>query len=307
VALALFGVCRALDCSFSEIYPRQYIVYKAEDSDFDLDGKLDEAAWESVPFTADFVDINTTTVPHFRTSAKIRYTDNYLYIGAVLQETAVWGNISWTCHCLNSSQDQVIFHDNDFEIFTDPDGSTHYYKEFEMNVNSATWDLCLDKPYWDSGNENSSRVFGQHGFDMQHMHSSMKAQAFTDGGINDPARPATFWSVEVALPLHGLAVNNSVTVPPKPGQFWRINFSRVEWNTKVVNGKYQKDPKCQSCPVPGGPHEDNWVWSPQGVVDMHRPERWGMLQFSESKPNATKPVRNPEWTVGGMCAVPISG
>jgi ketosteroid isomerase-like protein len=30
------------------------------------------------------------------------------------------------------------------------------------------------------------------------------------------------------------------------------------------------------------PHsrEDNWVWSPIGIVDMHRPERWGFVQFS---------------------------
>ena len=33
-------------------------------------------------------------------------------------------------HCLNSTEDQVIFHDNDFEIFTNPDGTTHYYKEY---------------------------------------------------------------------------------------------------------------------------------------------------------------------------------
>ena len=27
------------------------------------------------------------------------------------------------------------------------------------------------------------------------------------------------------------------------------------------------------------PKEDNWVWSPQGLVDMHVPERWGVVQF----------------------------
>jgi hypothetical protein len=30
--------------------------------------------------------------------------------------------------------------------------------------------------------------------------------------------------------------------------------------------------------------EDNWVWSPQGVVDMHRPETWGYVQFSTAAP-----------------------
>ena len=26
--------------------------------------------------------------------------------------------------------------------------------------------------------------------------------------------------------------------------------------------------------------ENNWVWSPQGVIDMHHPEHWGFLQLS---------------------------
>lgn len=60
-------------------------------------------------------------------------------------------------------------------------------------------------------------------------------------------------------------------MPPKDGDQWRINFSRVEWDTIIENGKYLK--------VKGKP-EHNWVWSPQGVIDMHRPERWGYLQFS---------------------------
>ena len=33
---------------------------------------------------------------------------------------------------------KVIFHDNDFEIFLDADGSNHNYKEFEMNALNQT-------------------------------------------------------------------------------------------------------------------------------------------------------------------------
>ena len=45
--------------------------------------------------------------------------------------------------------------------------------------------------------------------------------------------------------------------------------------------------------------EDNWVWSPQGVIDMHRPERWGYVQFSTAatgqaafRPDPTGPARD---------------
>ena len=55
------------------------------------------------------------------------------------------------------------------------------------------------------------------------------------------------------------------------GAVWRMNFSQVEWRIEVVDGQYQKL---------RGLKEDNWVWSPQGVINMHMPEKWGYVQFS---------------------------
>ena len=51
----------------------------------------------------------------------------------------------------------MIFADNDYEVFINPDGSTHNYKEFEMNARGAWWDLALIAPYENGGYENSSR------------------------------------------------------------------------------------------------------------------------------------------------------
>jgi hypothetical protein len=81
------------------------------------------------------------------------------------------------------------------------------------------------------------------------------------------------WSVEIAWPWKGLAELTARRTPPRDGDQWRINFSRVEWQHEVVGGKYRKVK---------GKREDNWVWSPQGVIDMHRPEQWGYLQFSNA-------------------------
>lgn len=72
--------------------------------------------------------------------------------------------------------------------------------------------------------------------------------------------------------------------PPK-GDYWRMDFSRVEYQVNKVGNHYEKT----SAPC------DNWVWSPIGVVDMHNPDRWGMLQFSTEKPGKAKAVPNPEW------------
>jgi hypothetical protein len=54
------------------------------------------------------------------------------------------------------------------------------------------------------------------------------------------------------------------------GDSWRMNFSRVEWQIESSGQQYRK--------VPRKP-EDNWVWSPQGLINMHVPDRWGYVEF----------------------------
>ena len=172
-------------------------------------GSLEDEGWANVPFTEDFLDISTSnTIPKFKTKAKIRWDDSFLYVGAVLEETQIWANITSTCHCIDANEDQVIYHDNDFEIFIDPNGDTHYYKEYEMNALNATWDLLINKPYNDGGYENSSRVYGSQGFDMQ---SELYSAVLLGGSVNDPSMVDKFWSIEVALPLSQLAYNESGT------------------------------------------------------------------------------------------------
>jgi len=51
----------------------------------------------------------------------------------------------------------------------------------------------------------------------------------------------------------------------------------VEWQVSVANGRYVKVTKPGTdTPLP----ERNWVWSPQGAINMHMPERWGYVHFS---------------------------
>lgn len=68
------------------------------------------------------------------------------------------------------------------------------------------------------------------------------------------------------------------TAPPKNGAQWRINFSYVEWLVVVVDGKYQK--------VLGAPPR-NWVWSSMWTINMHLPERWGYVQWSDAPVNTS--------------------
>jgi hypothetical protein len=272
-------------------YPRQYVAYKARTAPV-IDGRLDEPFWEEVGFSESFVDISTSTKPWLDTKVKIRWDDEWLYVGAKVSDPNVWANITYTCHCLNSTEDQIIFHGNDFEVFVDADGTTRWYKEFEINAANADWDLLLDRPYENNGYENSTRVFGSKGFDMV---PPLVSATYTDGVLNDPSSKPTFWSVEIAFPMYKLAYHTTASLPVKPGEYWRINFSRVEWAVKIVDNKYWLEPSCQSCPTPGQNTCDNWVWSPMYAIDMHHPEMWGFLQFADDKVNQTSPKKNEQW------------
>ncbi len=252
--------------------PKGYVAYRPAEP-ITIDGKLDDKAWKAVPWTDAFVDIegDRKPRPRYQTRAKMLWDDQYLYIGAQLDEPHVWATLI--------AHDAVIFQDNDFEIFIDPDGDNHEYYEIEINALNTEWDLFLGKPYRDGGPAvNAWEIPG------------LKTAVHVQGTLNDARDTDRFWSVEFAIPWKALAKYAHRPAPPHDGDQWRIDFSRVEWQHEVREGKDHKVP---------GTHEDNWVWSPQGVVDMHRPETWGYVQFSTAQPGSVSfqpdragPIRN---------------
>jgi hypothetical protein len=252
--------------------PKGYVCYRAT-TPIQIDGGLLDQAWTAAPWTDAFVDIegDSRPRPRFRTRAKMLWDDTYLYVAALLDEPHVWGTVA--------QHDAVIFHDNDFEIFIDPDGDNHEYYEIEINALNAEWDLFLSKPYRDHGTAcNEWEIPG------------LKKAVHVNGTLNNPTDTDTSWSVELALPWQALAKYAHRPTPPEDGDQWRMNFSRVEWQHDRRDGSYRKVPKKP---------EDNWVWSPQGVIDMHRPERWGYVQFSTAaagratyQPEPAAPLRD---------------
>ena len=237
--------------------PKGYVCYRAR-APIQLDGRLDDDAWEASPWTDAFVDIegDVRPRPRFRTRAKMLWDDSYFYVAALLEEPHVWGTLT--------RHDSVIFHDNDFEIFIDPDGDNQEYYEIEINALNTEWDLFLKKAYRDGGPA----------LDEWEI-PGLKTAVHVSGTLNNATDVDTAWSVEIAIPWKALAEYAHRPTPPRDGDQWRVNFSRVEWRHEIINEQYCKVPNTR---------EDNWVWSPQGVVDMHRPERWGYVQFSTALP-----------------------
>ena len=232
--------------------PNRYTCVRAA-APLHIDGRLDDAAWKRAPWTAYFVDIEGAAKPRprFRTRAKMLWDDEYLYIGAELEEPHVWATLT--------QHDSVIFRDNDFEVFLNPSGDGRNYFEFEINALNTSWDLFLAKPYREGGKADDSWEI-----------PGLKTAVAVRGTINKLRDRDRRWSVEIAIPWTAYASRAPVR-RPAPGETWRINFSRVEWQIDTSDGTYRKVP---------GTKEDNWVWSPQGLINMHVPDRWGYVTFA---------------------------
>jgi hypothetical protein len=218
-----------------------------------VDGRLDEAAWKQAPFTDLFVDIegDRKPRPRFATRAKMLWDNQYFYVAAEMEEPHVWATL--TAH------DSVIFHDNDFEVFIDPNGDTLEYYEFEINALNTGWDLFLNKPYRHGGKADN-------GWEIPGLKTAVSVR----GTLNNPSDRDEGWTVEMAFPWKVLGEFAHKPAPPRRGDEWRVNFSRVEWQHQVRDGRHEKIK---------GLKEDNWVWSPQGIINMHVPEKWGIVRF----------------------------
>ena len=134
-----------------------------------------------------------------------------------------------------------------------------------MNALNTVWDLMLVKPYRDGGPAlNAWDIAGLKSADPPARHA------------NRPGDKDEGWSIEIAMPWKILKEAAPGQRPPTARRTMarellpRAMVARREGRqVREADGR-----KGQLLP------ENNWVWSPQGAINMHMPERWGYVQFS---------------------------
>jgi hypothetical protein len=278
-----------------DLFPSFYVAQRAPLSFFQqIDGDLTKSAWEKVPWSAAFGDIQgddapDSSIPPALTQFKALWDDDHIYIGALLHPSDAFNT-----HAHFDQRNSPIFQtDSDFEVFVDWFGTNHNYKELEVNALNTVWNLMLNKPYLNGGVEHSGRVATDTADPLYYeVHRQKTAVRVLEGDLNDNVTGAgALWSVEIALAFSDLNVTttaasntkeegstgtstSSISRPstklkssPSSGSHVRINFSRVELQGDI-----------------------NWTWQPQrvysalqhkyqGQVNMHLPESWGYLVF----------------------------
>lgn len=256
------------------LYPRSYVAQRTSVPLIDhIDGNLDKEVWSKIPWSELFDDIRgEADAPEderpkssCRTRFKALWDDDHIYIGAILES-------DFTTEAHFTQRNSPIYHtDSDFEVFMDPLGECQYYKEFEMNAINTVWNLMLDKPYADNGQEHSGRIAKPGDENYYEVFNQKTAAKVIKGNLNDPGAGA-MWTVEIAMSYKDLLAHvPTSSKSPSVGSMWRINFSRVEKKGKI-----------------------NWTWQPQiawdahmrrfkGYVDMHRPDAWGYIVFGSEE------------------------
>ncbi|HJR99514.1 MAG TPA: carbohydrate-binding family 9-like protein [Flavobacterium sp.] len=270
VVFSIFSLVGYSQSKKKTIIPKTYVAAKTT-TPIVIDGEGSDASWNKVDWTDLFEDIENDVKPKYATKVKMLWDETNYYILAKIEEPHVWATLK--------QRDTIIFYNNDFEVFIDPDGDTFNYYELEINALNTAWDLFLSKPY----RENDLVVLNDWNI------TGLKSAVKINGTINNPNDTDEDWMLEIAIPWAAYQKSNGEDNVPRDN-FWRVNFSRVNWQHSIVDGKYErkKDAKGKFL------SEYNWVWSPQGVINMHEPEKWGYVYFSSKEGNNTFTIPQDE-------------
>lgn len=248
---------KGLENLFTE--PKSYTLFHAENP-IKIDGFLNEKAWTDAPWTDYFIDIEgeSKPAPDYKTRVKMIWDNQFLYIAAQMEEPHIWAN--------PKPKDDIIFKDNVFKIFIDPDNNMNDDFEIQINPLNIMLFLVMNKPYRDGGKTVS-------GWEPTGYQSAV----YIKGTLNNSLDTDKEWVVEIALPLAALGLN-----PEKQTSAFRINFLRTGFDFNIKDGVYSKalDANGKSFP----PHYTSWT--SQGIINMHYPERWAYGIFSKENPNS---------------------
>lgn len=236
--------------------PKSYTLFRAS-APLNIDGDLDEKSWLDAPWTEYFIDIegNLKPSPAYKTRVKMLWDENYLYVAAELEEPHLWAN--------NQPEKDIIFRDNVFKIFIDPDNNMNDDFEIQINPQNKMLFLIMNKPYRDAGTPIT-------GWNPIGYKSGVKLL----GTINNSGDTDKGWLAEIAIPLAALKFD---PLNSKQNTNFRINFLRTNFDFIVKEGVYSKAMDNNGKAFP--PHYS--CFTPQGIINMHYPERWAYTVFSD--------------------------
>lgn len=195
---------------------------------------MDEPGWSATKTVGPFVRNRDGATVGNVTEAKVLYDERFVYLAFRVGDENIWATMR--------RRDEHLWHEEVVEVFLQADPRVPNYIELEVNPLGTLLDIYLldrrkNLPY---GSWNSAGISW-----------AVQVDGSVDGQPGDRG-----WSCEIALPLEDVVTAPSL--PPRPGDRWRMNLYRVE-----------------SKPEPLG-----LAWSPTLEGDFHVPAMFGEITFS---------------------------
>lgn len=202
--------------SFSSPKSKPAIIVSAEcrwaTSPIVLDGKADEAAWESAQVITKFGrpwERNDSGL-RGKTHAKLLWDSDALYFFAEMQDADLFADLN--------THDGMLWMNDTFELFLRPDAEKSGYFEFEVNAANAVLDGFFPKRELETALEQIKR-------------GEFRVESAVDlrGTLNHREDSDQGWSVEGRIPWVDFLRTGG---RPEPGEIWQFNLCRYNHDQK---------------------------------------------------------------------------
>jgi hypothetical protein len=225
-----------------------------------IDGKLDEAAWTSAGATSAFVNVTSGKPDEdssVQGSAQLLWDDKALYVGATVKDEDVEGGFD------KAAKDPHLWTKDCVEIMIDPDGDgdNKDYYEIQINPQNLVFDSRFDE-------YNKPRTEPDGPFGHQEWSAKLESAVTVQGTIDNDDDDDKGYVVEARIPWSSF--DKAKTVPPKPGDAWRMNLYAMHDNTGVS-------------------------WSPiLGQGNFHKASRFARIRWVDKKSEPPPALTGPE-------------
>lgn len=238
-----------------------------------VDGRLDEPAWARAEWSEPFGLIGDGSAVPLSTRVAMLWNDEYLFVAYKVEDHDVRGSMT-------GFNEHVYVRDEDVEFFFAGDG---YYYELGINpLNNSyqirwTWveRLVRERKFAELEElfkapdvlyylARPGEKLGRHA-DLNYRLPGLKHAVFIDGSLNCPEIKDKGWTVEIALPWESLKqIAGGKQLPPHPGDVFRMTAYRAHHDRSARKAR-------------------GWTWSIMGNDNIHIPERWNKIIFSDEE------------------------
>jgi len=172
-----------------------------------IDGILTDPCWKRAE-TASLVSSRDGAAPLFPTIVRMMWDEDNLYIGFECRDTDAASTVF--------ERDGPVSTEECVSVYMDADADSATYVVIDVAPTGVTADAFVIRRADGAG----AKILRDWNCD------GARTSVSVYGGGAEPGTEDRFWTVEMMVPLGEFLTARRI--PPVPGDFWRVNFSRLE-------------------------------------------------------------------------------